>query len=121
MRRAIQALETALAIRKRLLPISHVQLSQSYRCLGLAYAELGFYKKALDFYQQALICDEMNLSAAKWSTSITLRNMGLMCDYIGDYYQATQYFSETMNNYRECMRYWRINPRHDIDLNTYEQ
>ncbi|CAF4264563.1 unnamed protein product [Rotaria magnacalcarata] len=100
---AASLIRISLDMRKRLLPPNHLLLAQSYRNLGLIYANLKEFQVALHWHERALDITEQASTSVHWATVLTLKNMGDIHQQSHNYSQAAMYYSKALIAYHSCM------------------
>jgi hypothetical protein len=102
----INLFKDSLNRREKYLPPDHILLAQSYRNLGLAYANLCDYRTAFELHERALRVNHHASIAAQWSTVTTLRNMGHLYHRSGNHTGAMEYYSKAIETYYKCLNFF---------------
>ncbi|CAF1502593.1 unnamed protein product [Rotaria sordida] len=102
----INLFNNSLSIRKKYLPHDHILLAQSYRNLGLAYANISDYHTAFEFHERALSINQHASITAQWSTVTTLRNMGDLCHRLKNCTRAVEYYSKAIDAFCSCLSFF---------------
>ncbi len=93
---ALDWLNKALEIRKKIQGEGHPETAKIYNNIALVYAAQGQYAKALEWYQKDLAISEKTLGVNHPDTAMTYSNVGITYFHLGDRDNALAWFKKAL-------------------------
>lgn len=94
--KAIEYHERSLEIKKALLGLDHIEISNSYHNLGVVYYFTGDYDKALDHYNSALSIQLKNHGELHIKNANSYNNIAMILNNKGDYEKAKTLYEKSI-------------------------